>query len=142
MATGVSLPIRTVKQIEAHQAPDAELSETIISVMPARPAASRPAMAASGVAPRTALEGSAPAPVAAPVAAIASSPPLARARTGSEAPLPLAAQAAGPRATCGERNFISLLICMKRECDQPALNGHPECVKMREQEEAQRNRAQ
>jgi hypothetical protein len=27
-------------------------------------------------------------------------------------------------------------VCMKRECDAPALSGHPECVKMREQEEA------
>jgi hypothetical protein len=25
---------------------------------------------------------------------------------------------------------------MKRECESPALRSHPECVKMREQEEA------
>jgi hypothetical protein len=31
-----------------------------------------------------------------------------------------------------------MLVCMKRECDDAALRGHPECVKMREQEEAQR----
>jgi hypothetical protein len=33
-----------------------------------------------------------------------------------------------------------MLICMKRECEQSALQSHPECVKMREQEEAQRDR--
>ena len=44
--------------------------------------------------------------------------------------------AAGPRARCGDRNFLSLLVCMKRECEAPALAAHPECVKMREQEEA------
>jgi len=38
--------------------------------------------------------------------------------------------------------FLSLLICMKRECDQAALQSHPECVKMREQEEFQRERRQ
>jgi hypothetical protein len=40
---------------------------------------------------------------------------------------------------CGDRNFLSLLICMKNQCEQPALRNHPECVKMREQEEAQRD---
>jgi hypothetical protein len=35
-----------------------------------------------------------------------------------------------------------MLICMKSECEQPAMRGHPECVKMREQEEAQRDRRQ
>ena len=142
-APGASAPMQaTVPPAHAPgQVPDSAAVETIISVMPARPAASRPALAASGVALRTALDGAA----SASVAAGASSPPLARVRTGSETPqpmLPAAAQAAGPRAACGERNFLSLLICMKRECEQPALQGHPECVKMREQEEAQRNRAQ
>jgi hypothetical protein len=47
--------------------------------------------------------------------------------------------APGPRARCGDRGFLSMLICVKRECEQPSLQGHPECVKLREQEE--RNRA-
>ena len=46
------------------------------------------------------------------------------------------ADALGPRARCGDRNFLSLLVCMKRECEAPSLAGHPECVRMREQEEA------
>jgi hypothetical protein len=49
---------------------------------------------------------------------------------------------AGPRARCGDRNFLSMLICMKRECELPALQSHPECVKMREQEATQGERRQ
>jgi hypothetical protein len=61
----------------------------------------------------------------------------------ASAPLPTAApavsEATGPRARCGDRSFLSLLVCMKRECDNTAaLRNHPECVKMREQEEAGR----
>jgi hypothetical protein len=46
---------------------------------------------------------------------------------------------AGPSARCGDRNFLSMLVCMKRECESASLRNHPECVKMREQEEASRN---
>ena len=114
-------------------------SETILSILPARAAAPRSAQAASAAASRP-FDGAA--------AATTLSPPLARSRSLPEAPataLPPAAAAvtaAGPRARCGERNFLSMLICVKRECEAPALQAHPECVKMREQEEAQRNRQQ
>jgi hypothetical protein len=37
-------------------------------------------------------------------------------------------------------NFLTRLVCMKRECDKPSLSAHPECVRMREQEEAGRAR--
>ena len=42
----------------------------------------------------------------------------------------------------GDRGFLSMLMCMKRECEQPALHSHPECMKMREQEDSQRERRQ
>jgi non-specific serine/threonine protein kinase len=45
--------------------------------------------------------------------------------------------AAGPRARCGDRRFIALLVCMKQQCLQPALQDHPECRRMREMEQAQ-----
>jgi hypothetical protein len=36
--------------------------------------------------------------------------------------------------------FIALSMCIKRECDNDAtLRSHPECVRMREIEEARRN---
>jgi serine/threonine protein kinase len=114
-------------------------SETILSILPARAAPPRSAQADSVAASRP-LDG-----LGTPTAV---APPLARSRALPEAPataLPPAAaavNAAGPRARCGERNFLSMLICVKRECEAPALQAHPECVKMREQEEAQRNRQQ
>jgi hypothetical protein len=44
---------------------------------------------------------------------------------------------AGPRARCGDRRFIALLVCMKQQCLQPSLRDHPECRRMREMEEDQ-----
>jgi hypothetical protein len=46
----------------------------------------------------------------------------------------------GPRERCGERVFLAMALCIKRECDRDAsLRRHPECVRMREIEEARRN---
>ena len=123
---------------------DAGAEETVLSVLPARPPAAR----AVGV-------GATPLPTGpAPLATTAASPlsvkpldvtPTPRPRPAAEpastvftAPTALL----GPRERCGDRNFLSMLICMKRECEQPALKGHAECVKMRQQEEAQRERSQ
>jgi serine/threonine protein kinase len=103
-------------------------TETVLSVMPARAPTTRPASAADGAPARP------PEPVA------AGSP---RPRVGNEAPTPtapLSTVAAGPRARCGDRVFLSMLICIKRECGDPALQSHPECVTLREQEEANRVR--
>jgi hypothetical protein len=44
-----------------------------------------------------------------------------------------------PRQACANRHFIMRAICMKRHCDQAAYSAHPECVRMREMEAAQRN---
>ncbi len=52
------------------------------------------------------------------------------------------AVAASPRQACGGKIFIALAICMKRQCEKPAFKSHAQCVKMRQQEEAQRQREQ
>jgi serine/threonine protein kinase len=107
--------------------------ETVLSVMPARApkaAASAPIAADSLPAPRGAD-------------AAASVPRATAARPPNEPARPAASPidaSLGPRARCGERVFLSMLICMKRECESPALRGHPECVQMREQEEGSRRR--
>lgn len=44
-----------------------------------------------------------------------------------------------PRAACAGKSFIFLAICMKQHCGRSAYKRHPECVRMRRQEEAQRN---
>lgn len=51
-------------------------------------------------------------------------------------------EAASPRQACGGKVFIALAICMKRQCEKPAFRPHAQCVKMRQQEEAQRQREQ
>ncbi|HEX5372024.1 MAG TPA: serine/threonine-protein kinase [Aquabacterium sp.] len=45
-----------------------------------------------------------------------------------------------PRLACGERVFIALAVCMKRHCSRPAYAKHAECTRMRQQEDAQRQR--
>jgi serine/threonine protein kinase len=52
------------------------------------------------------------------------------------------AEARSPRQACGGRVFIAMAICMKRMCEKPAYRSHAQCVHMRQQEEAQRQREQ
>jgi serine/threonine protein kinase len=52
------------------------------------------------------------------------------------------AEASSPRQACGGRVFIAMAICMKRMCEKPAYRAHAQCVRMRQQEEAQRQREQ
>jgi hypothetical protein len=94
-----------------------------------------------------------PAPVAATPALPATATTLPRPteaapsapRVRAAEPRPVAPAAAidasvGPRARCGDRVFLSMILCMKRECEAPSLRNHPECVALREQEEAGRRR--
>jgi serine/threonine protein kinase len=62
--------------------------------------------------------------------------------TDSRASAPVAAEASSPRQACGGRVFIAMAICMKRMCEKPAYRPHAQCVRMRQQEEAQRQREQ
>ena len=112
---------------EAPAAVEAAAGETILSVLPARGPAARSAGAAS-------VPSGGPGAVAAR--------PRSPADAAAPPSVPRLSANAGPRERCGDRVFLSLLICIKRECDQPALQSHPECVKMREQEEVQRERRQ
>jgi Protein kinase domain len=134
---------------------DVDAKETVLSVMPARApvvqtqpvpeaATSRQPPAAGDVAPRSSETGAAVAAVARVRPNDASTTGATTAAGGTAAgTAPSAINAtAGPRARCGERNFLSMLICVKRECENPALQGHPECVKLREQEEGLRARRQ
>jgi hypothetical protein len=100
--------------------------ETILSVLPARVPRPAPEAGVGAVPAVTGVTGAGP---AAPLRAADLPGVLPRAPTGTT-------EVQGPRARCGDRNFLSLLVCMKRECEAAALAGHPECVKMREQEEA------
>jgi serine/threonine protein kinase len=136
--TPTTLPPTTTPPVSA------EPNETILSVLPAR--APRPSAAAS----------SAPAGLAAasaPAARVLDAPALPRAAAPDSAATPRVADAAAnrgprpavaepldPRARCGERNFLSMLVCIKRECTDPAVSAHAECVRLREQEAAHTTR--
>jgi serine/threonine protein kinase len=67
---------------------------------------------------------------------------VAKERVVAEKRSEASAEAASPRQACGSKIFISLAICMKRQCEKPAFRSHAQCMKMRQQEEAQRQREQ
>jgi serine/threonine protein kinase len=112
-------------------------NETILSVLPARvPRA--PTNAASAATPVTAARSpDTPPPRSAPIEPVA--PRVADATAGSTPKAAAAAESANPRVRCGERNFFSMLVCLKRECQNPAISAHAECVKLREQEASSRS---
>ncbi len=145
-ATALETSAPTVAQPSIAPSPPpgvAEAKETIVSVMPGR------AQTADTVQPT--VSASRTPNKSEPLVTYGAAPPLANTepvsrsrpeRTTPAAPTEPAApvKAQGPRERCGERNFIAMSICIRRECDRDAsLRSHPECVKMREIEEAQRN---
>ena len=118
--------------------PAAEPNETILSVLPARPqpplpAASAPAAAASAASAAARALDARPLPR---TAAIDAATPRVADITANRGARPPAAvpEPIDPRARCGARNFFSMLVCLKRECADPAVSAHPECVRLREQE--------
>ena len=120
------------KPAAAARPADSGGNETILSVLPAR-GPRGPANAASAATPVTAARGpDAPPPRSAPLEPVA---PRVVDATAGRNPKPAAAtESTDPRARCGERNFFSMLVCLKRECQNPALSAHAECVKLRQQE--------
>ncbi len=114
---------------------DAGGTETILSVLPARAprnAASAATLSTAASAPVRGLDT--PLPRVAPLDPAA---PRVADATAGRAVKAIGAESTDPRARCGERNFFSLLLCIKRECQNPAVSAHPECVKLREQEATQ-----
>ena len=87
-----------------------------------RPAAPKPARPAP--APR------APRPDPAPA------PPPAAPQVASPRPAPPPAPASPPAGLCADSRFLAHALCLQRECGKPALQQHPQCVRMREQQRA------
>ncbi len=112
-------------------------TETILSVLPARlpraagTAASAAIAAASSVQPARGLDAALPRSPA-----LEPGPPRVADATAGRVGKPVAIEVADPLQRCGERNFFSKMLCVKRECQNPAVSAHPECVKLREQEAA------
>ena len=117
-----------------------EPAETILSVLPAR--APRPTIPPGSDASTVAGAPPAVAPAATATPMRSTDLPAAAGRPATPAamaPTATAGDAQSPRARCGDRMLLALLVCMKRECEAPGLRSHPECVKMREQEDAALN---
>jgi hypothetical protein len=120
--------------------PSAEPAETILSVLPAR--APRPSAAAAS-APLAATAASAatarmlePPPLPRAPALDSAATPRVADTAANRGPRPAVADPIDPRARCGERSFLSMLVCIKRQCTEPAVAAHAECVRLREQEGA------
>ncbi|TAL24034.1 MAG: serine/threonine protein kinase [Aquabacterium sp.] len=50
----------------------------------------------------------------------------------------VSAELGEPRAQCGNKVFIALALCMKRVCERAEYFPHPQCVRFREMEDANR----
>jgi serine/threonine protein kinase len=46
----------------------------------------------------------------------------------------------GPAEVCAPQSFIKRMLCLKSECGTARFYAHPQCVRMRAQEEAERQR--
>ncbi len=47
-----------------------------------------------------------------------------------------------PRQACGNRVFIAMAFCMKRQCEKAQYRQHAQCIRMREQEAQQQRQQQ
>ena len=78
--------------------------------------------------------------------AAAAKPAAASAPRAAEAPPPRPAATTrvaavhSPDEACAGRNFFSKALCMNRECTSDRFRQHPQCVKMRQDSEASRQR--
>ncbi len=112
-------------------------NETILSVLPARAprvagnAASAAVGAASAAQPARGLDAALPRSPA-----LDPGPPRVADATAGRVGKPVVIEVPDPLQRCGERNFFSRMLCVKRECQNPAVSAHAECVRLREQEAA------
>jgi serine/threonine protein kinase len=140
---------RTAKPMDDQVAASAPASATQVA------AVSQPASRVKAEGQRVPSSSKAPVPVpaASRVAAVSASAPasrearpksarVAKEREPTDKRSEASAEAASPRQACGGKIFIALAICMKRQCEKPVYKSHAQCVKMRQQEEAQRQREQ
>lgn len=85
---------------------------------------------------------SAPAPLPAPtpVPAPATEAPLTP-QPARPAPQPVApAGPSSPREACGSRVFLALAMCMQEQCQTSQFTKHPQCVEIRQQQQAAQDR--
>jgi outer membrane biosynthesis protein TonB len=135
-ATPVAETATVAPQASAPSVASADPAPRPVATPPVRraPAQQRPPESAPRVvetAPRTAPE---PAPLfsqqAEQPAAQASAPAAVVA-----APKPAPSALQSPTELCGRRVLIALWNCIDRQCREPELRSHPECVKLREDRE-------
>ena len=111
----------------------------------------------ASVAPSPVLASAPPPPVAVAVSSSTDAVPHAATRASADAkplskvarapqaaavPAPAvpqrAQQAMSPREACGDRNFLSMALCMNRQCRDARFEAHPQCQELRRFEQARR----
>lgn len=120
------LPMATTSE-PAAQTIDAE-APSPVRAAPAAAAAEPKAKPAANKAQRAASR-----PTSGPANAVAKTP---------AAPVPAMTaentSSTTPRQACGSRVFVAMVRCMKRECETARYRDHPQCQKLRREEEAVR----
>lgn len=70
-----------------------------------------------------------PAPTSTPAPAPAATP---------RAPRPRSVAPRAPAQVCAKHNFLAYAACMQEQCSRPGMKSHPQCVRIREREQALR----
>ena len=106
------------------------------------PAAPREVPPESAPVPAPPAKAAARRPAAKPASAQAVVPAPEPVRVAEPAPAPpppvAAPRPAPPRELCAGTQFVARGYCLQTECGQPGLQAHPQCVRMREQQDAMR----
>ncbi len=118
-------------------------NDPVATAAASRPADARPAPRPAAN-PRNTTIARAPEPVVEPPRPVLTEPPKpAVADRPAPASVPVVASAPArpqsPTERCGKRVLVSLWICVERECAKPELAQHPECVKLRADQEQKAN---
>jgi hypothetical protein len=111
----------------------------VASASEAAPAAA-PGVRKAPARPPVAKAAASRVPVASAPVALVPPPPAATPVPTGTAAAPADAGPDSPRQACGGRLFIALMRCMKRECESARFRDHPQCQKMRRDEEPRSQR--
>jgi hypothetical protein len=138
-------PSHAAAVLTAAAAASAALNGSASDSAPISPTAQKPpdrtAAASDRVPPRQAPQPTRKVPERARTAAEpaeAAAPPSPVVATSAPPP-PSIASAPSANALCADRAFIARAVCLESECAKPALRQHPQCVRMREQQETLRH---
>ena len=114
----------------------------VVSGVPSRdaigPVAPHAAMADAAITGASGRQDAVPAPRHAAVERKSTRSAAAEANASVTHPAEVPDDRGGPRANCGDRNYLSMAVCMDRQCQQALYRSHPQCAEFRRYADARK----